>query len=329
MSVVPLLLDTLRFHRAPPAARLAAAWREADVRGLARLVAFEGCATWVHRRLRQIDVLDRLDPTFGEWLATRAREEAARNLLIEAEACALADCFERMGVPVVFMKGVARRLSTDRFPLADARLTNDVDVIVPEAQAREAWSALRRSGYERSAPHGPPRPEHHHLPALWSARRVGVEIHTTHARGIAPAESWRRHIEGGRQVLRDGRRFRVPSATEMFWNGTAHGLRRPEIAFLLVLLLDAAVIWASRVPLEWDVVARRLRDKEIVDGAAAGAWLTAAAELAGVDPPPPLADRMMPYDLTGELELRLAVLRRVRVPRGWRKALAWWSSERA
>jgi Uncharacterised nucleotidyltransferase len=329
VSTVHLLLDTLRFHRGPPSERLTADWLRADVRGLASLIAFEGCATWVYRRLRQLAVLEGIDPDLADWVSAQAREETARNLLIESEAYALADVFERLGVPAVFMKGVARRLATDRFPLADARVTNDVDVIVPAALARMVWYELRQLGYERTTPHGPPRPEHHHLPALWSTRHVGVEIHTTHARRIPPAESWRRHAEGGMVIERHGRRFRIPSATELFWSGTAHGLRHPDIAFLLVLLLDAAVILASGVDVEWGEIARRLEAKEIVDGAAAGAWLGAAADLAGVDPPAPLAGWMVPYDLGRELNLRLAVLRRVPVPAAWRKALAWWSTERA
>lgn len=329
MTVVRLFIDTLRFHRAPPTERLAAAWPRADLAGLQRLVAFEGCALWFYRRLRQLDVFDTIDPAFSGWLSARARDETARNLLIETEAFELAAVCQRLDLPLVFLKGVARRLTVDRYPLADARATNDVDVLVPADRARELWYELRRLGYERTTPTGPPRPEHHHLPALWHEWQVGVEVHTTHAQGIAPAESWRRHYELGMDVVRNGRRFRVPSATELVWSGTAHGLRHPEIAFLLVLLFDVAVIWASGAPIDWGEVARRLEAKEIVDGAAAGAWLDAAAQLAGVDPPPELAARIAPYDLERALDLRIAVLRRVNLPPIGRKALSWWTSERA
>jgi hypothetical protein len=329
MSTARLLLDTLRFHRAPPPEQLAQAWVEADIRGLAQLISFEGCASWTYRRLRQIGALDALDEDFTEWLSTKAREETARNMLIESEAMALGRVFQRLQVPAVFMKGVARRLSVDRYPMADARVTNDVDLIVPAARARDVWYELRQLGYERTTPDAPPRPEHHHLPALWNERRVGVEIHTTHARPVPPAESWRRHYDLGMDVERNGLRFRVPSATELLWSGTAHGLRHPDIGFLLVLLLDAASIWASGAPVDWGEIARRLDAKEILDGAAAAAWLGAAADLAGVDVPRDLAGRVVPYDLARELELRLAVLRRVPVPSGWRKMLAWWTSEQA
>lgn len=331
MNSARLLLDTLRFHGGPPADRLVTGWVNAagEGEGLQRLVAFEGCAIWLYRRLRQLNILGEIDPDLAEWVSVKAREEIARNLLIDAEAESLAELFHDLGAPAVFLKGVARRLTVDRYPLADARVTNDVDVLVPADQAWEIWRGLCRHGYERTTLTGPPRPEHHHLPALWSWRRVAVEVHTTNARGVPPAEAWRRHFEAGSDVARGGVQYRVPPATELFWSGTAHGLRHPEIAFLLVLFFDAAVIWASGAPVDWEAIARRLDAKEIVDGVAAGAWLGAAAQLAGVDPPASLAGRLIGYDLERALDLRLAVLRHFQPPGGLRKALAWWTSERA
>lgn len=330
MNPARLLLDTLRFRGGPPVDRLAEAWGSVDGAGLRRLVEFEGCSIWLYRRLRQLEVLDRVDPELANWISAKAHEETARNLLIEAEAESLAKTFRDLGTPAVFLKGVARRLTVDRYPLADARVTNDVDVLVPLDQAREVWRALRRMGYERTSLTQAPRPEHHHLPALCSWRRVAVEVHTTNAQGVAPAEAWRRHYVAGTDVERSGVRYRVPPATELFWSGMAHGLRHPEIAFLLVLFFDAAVIWASGAPVDWAEVTRRIDAKEIVDRTAVGAWLGAAAQLAGVEPPPNLAGLVTRYDLERELALRLAVLRRVRPPAGTlRKALAWWTSERA
>lgn len=329
MNSARLLLSTLRFQGGPPPERLAEAWIEAEGTGLRRLVAFEGCPIWLYRRLRQLGVLERVDPELSDWVSAKAREETARNLLIEAEAQALAEIFHQIDAPAVFLKGVARRLTVDRYPLADARVTNDVDVLLPADRARDAWHELRRLGYERTNPAKPPRPEHHHLPALWSQRRVGVELHTTNAPNVPPAEAWRRHYDAGMDVTRAGLAYRVPSATELLWSSVAHGLRHPEIAFLLFRLLDAAVIWASGADVDWREIARRLDAKEIVDGVAAGAWLGAAAQLAGVEPPTSLAGRIAPYDLERALGLRLAVLRRLQPPGGLRKALAWWTSERA
>lgn len=329
MTTGRLLFDTLRFHGAPPSERLAAAWAGADVRGLPRLVALEGCAIWVYRRLRQVGALEQMDRDLADWLASQVTDQTARNLLIDAEADALSGILRSIGVPAVFMKGVARRLLAERFPLADARSTHDVDLIVPAERAWEVWHELRRLGYERTRLTKPPRPEHHHLPALMGERRVGVEIHTTHAQGIPAAESWRRLYTGASEVVRGGQRFLVPSATELFWNGTAHALRIPDVAFILGQLLDTAVIWASGTPLDWQEIVRRLEVKEIVDTGAAGSWLRAAADLAGVTSPPQLESRLEAFDLARALDLRLAVVRRVPLPAAWNKLLIWWSSERA
>jgi hypothetical protein len=322
-----LLLATLRPGGATGAEQLRDAWSRADVRGLGRLIEFEGSALWTYRRLRQLDVLPALDAGFVAWLSDEGRGATARNLLVDAEVVAVARALDRLGIPGVFMKGAARRLVADRYPMADARRTNDVDILVPDRRAGDLWHELRRQGYTRTNPAKPPRPEHHHLPALMSDRRVGVEIHTTHARGIDPGVSWRRHFLNSASVVRDGVTFRVPSATELFWTATAHALLIPDLAFFLVRLLDTALVWASGAAIDWDEVARRLDAKEIVDGGAAAAWLDAARQLAGQELPAALAERVTSYDLSRALRLRLAVLRRVPVPGGWRKALAWWTSE--
>jgi Uncharacterised nucleotidyltransferase len=325
-----LLLETLRFQNGTSAAQLAADWAEVDGRGLDRLVVFEGCGSWLYRRLRQIGAVADLDLDFRDWLAELTREETARNLIVDAEAREIATLLTDLGVPGVFLKGVARRVSVDRYPLADARLTNDVDVLVPADRAREVWDELRRRGYQRTKPSRPPRPEHHHLPALMCARRVGVEVHTTtNARRIAPAEAWRRLYGTGVEVRRDGVCYRVPSATELFWGGAAHGLLHPDNAFVLVLLFSSAVIWAGGGGIDWADIRGRLETKEIVDGAAARAWLSAASQLVGAEPPPELAGVLAPYDLNRALALRLAVLRHVPLPEGLWKGLAWWSSDRA
>jgi putative nucleotidyltransferase-like protein len=327
VTAARLLFDTLRFHGGPPPDALAAAWVQADGRGLPALIAFEGCASWLYRRLRRLGVLEQIDRRLADWLTSVMREETARNLLIDAETDALAGVLQRIEIPAVFTKGVARRLAAERYPLADARSTNDVDLLVPAGRAWDVWHELRRLGYERTKLTKPPRPEHHHLPALYCDRRVGVEIHTTHAQGISPDESWRRLFEYGMDVERGALTYRVPSATELLWNGTAHALRIPDMAFLLVRFLDAAVIWASGAAVDWQTVARRLDAKEIVDSGAASAWLGAAAALTGALLPPELAGRTAAYDLPRQLELRFTVLRRMAVPPSWRKLLAWWTTD--
>lgn len=324
-----LLLDTLRFRRSAPPEVLAAEWSEADGRGLDRLVDFEACASWLYRRLRQLGAVDLLDPGFREWLAEVTWEETARNMMVDAEARAVAELLPEIGVPGVFIKGVARRVSMGRYPQADARMTQDVDVLVPAERAFEVWFELRRRGYRRTKPNPPPRPEHHHLTALMSERLVAVEVHTTVDPRLPAGEAWRRFYESGEDVVRDGVAYRVPPPTELFWSATAHGLLHPDIAFVMIQFLSAAVIWASGAAIDWVEIRRRLETKEILDRVAARAWLSAVAQIVGVTPPSELAGMLEPYDLGRALELRLAVLRHVHLPRHLWKSLAWWSSERA
>jgi hypothetical protein len=324
-----LLLDTLRFHAGAAPEALAAEWATVENEGLDHLVVFESCGSWLYRRLRQIGAVPGLDPDFRDWLAELTREETARNLIVDAEARAIAVMLAELGVPGVFLKGIARRVGVERYPLADALLTNDVDVLLPAARARAVWYELRRRGYQRTKPRKPRRPEHHHLPALMSDRLVGVEVHTTTDQRVAPAEAWSRVHGRGEDVVRDGVTYRVPSATDLFWSGAAHGLLIPDIAFVMVRFLASAVIWAAGRPIDWPEIRRRLETKELVDRAAAGAWLNAVAQVVGVEPPAELTDLLEPFDLHRALELRLAVLRRLPLPRSLWKGLAWWSSDRA
>jgi hypothetical protein len=325
-----LLLDTLRFEGGPPSDRLEADWRAVDSRGLDRLVVFESCGSWLYRRLRQVGAVNAVDHDLREGLAELSREETARNMIVDAEARAMALMLGEIGVPGVFLKGIARRVSVTRYPLADARLTNDVDVLVPAERAREVWDELRRRGYVLTKPWRPPRPEHHHLPALMNERRVGVEVHTTtNAWRIRPAEAWRRLFGEGVEVRHDDVCYRVPSATELFWGGAAHGLLHPDVGFILVLLFSSAVIWASGAAIDWDEIRRRIETKEITDRTAACTWFNAVSQVVGTQPPPVVADVLEPFDLGRALELRYSALRHLHLPISLWKGLAWWSSERA
>src|SRR5207248_1651188 len=83
-------------------------------------------------------------------------------------------------------------------------------------RAREAWDLLSRAGYERTPPNG--RGEgHFHLPPLWDAQRVAVELHTSTSEAVAPAEAWRRATTGGRAVERAGVQVALPAPTELLW----------------------------------------------------------------------------------------------------------------
>src|SRR5207253_6383109 len=225
-------------------------------------------------------------------------------------------------------KGAARRRSSDLFPYADARATHDVDVLVPAARAREAWDLLCRAGYERTPPNG--RGEgHFHLPPLWDAQRVAVELHTSTSEAVAPAEAWRRATTGGRAVERAGVQVALPAPTELLWHGLTHALRHRADAFRLRFLLDGAAILATPVPFDWGDIESRLGSGEVARPRTALVWLAAAAALAGRRQPSPLAapggESTPLADLAAALERRRAVLRVVAV-RGWLGTLLSWGT---
>ena len=336
MSVPPgeLLVETLTLGRGGAAAGadpagLAADWATVSARGLDRLVTFEGCALWLWRRLRELGAAAAPPAAFADWLAREARDRVARNLLEDAQADSVVRRLDAAGVPHVLLKGAARRRSSDLFPYADARATHDVDVLVPAARAREAWDLLCRAGYERTPPNG--RGEgHFHLPPLWDAQRVAVELHTSTSEAVAPAEAWRRATTGGRAVERAGVQVALPAPTELLWHGLTHALRHRADAFRLRFLLDGAAILATPAAFDWGEIERRLGTAEIGRRPAAVAWLETAAALAGGLLPARLA---VPggtplLDLAAALHDRLQVLRAVALHGRLGTLLCWWTRTR-
>lgn len=305
-SPVRLLLATLRWPHGENA-RLAEEWAPAPTLGLERLVDHEECALWLSRRLVAIGA--KPAPDFAQWLTRRAREATARNLLIDAQLDALLSALDAAKVPHALLKGAARRQLLDRFPYADARGVRDVDVLLPSDRAQETWDLLRAAGYERVLPPGVNFPITHHLPALWNAARVSVELHVQSSLVIGPAECWRRATTGALTVRRHGIATRVPNATELLWHALTHAFDNEIDGFRLRYWLDAAVILAGADPIDWDVVRQRLDAGEVGAVADARAWLGTAAELAG-RPVPAVTNGVPPFDVERILRWRLAVLKR-------------------
>jgi len=306
-----LLLGTLRLRDGLPPAQLRGRWASAATSGLRRLVESEGCALWLHRRLHQIAARDVLESDFGFWLGRRARDEAARNLLVDAQVGAVLHDLAFEEIPHVLLKGAARRASVDLFPFADARATRDVDVLLPASRAWEAWHALRRRGYEIASRPDRIKQDHFHLPALWDRCRVAVEIHTSTSMAVPSEEAWRRINGGAREVVWDGVQTRVPAATELLWHGLSHSLDQRPDAFRLRLLLDGAAVLAGSAAVAWPALLARLDGPEVGDRASAVAWLRAAAWLAGAQAPAEVTAG--PGPIAGDLERawrwRCAVLR--------------------
>ncbi len=100
-----------------------------------------------------------------------ARGTAAAMLQLEAACRVIAHTGELLGVPVVFLKGMALHLG-ERVPLGE-RSASDVDVMVPRLGLQPFVSALKADGWEQA---GTPRTEQHVAP-LYHPSGVTVEIH--------------------------------------------------------------------------------------------------------------------------------------------------------
>jgi hypothetical protein len=239
-------------------------------------------------------------------LAGEARRVTAANLSVDAHAEDLVGWLERDRIPNVLLKGVARRAALSLYPMADARATLDIDVLVPQEVAADVWQRLRARGY-----HDPvqPPPDHYHLPSLVNAAGVPVEVHTSTSGSVTAEEAWRRAVSGAEVFERGGLPYRIPSATELLWHAVTHGMQQGPRAFRLRFLLDGAVIVAGRRPIDWTEIIRRLHTAEIPDRSVAVRWLGAATALGGTDLPPGLSEIEPPFALERALAWRLAVFR--------------------
>ncbi|HTT66636.1 MAG TPA: nucleotidyltransferase family protein [Gemmatimonadales bacterium] len=300
------LVRTLRLRGAPDGADLRAAWSRVAGRPMARALAWEGGTQWLLRRLGALGIEDALPAELRTALRGRAAAEQARCLLVDAEAEGLVRYLGERGVPCVLIKGTARRAAASRYPGADARLTVDVDVLLPAEHVQGVWDDLRARGWPFAGSPSRTPAGHYHPPPLQGPHGVGVELHRSTGGAVPAAEAWLR-ASGGDELEWHGVRVRVPPATELLWHGLTHALVAGASGFRLRCFLDAAAILASGLPLDWERLAARVATGAEVDPRLARAWLRAAADLAG-PPPAPVSGDAPEFDVARALAWRLTVL---------------------
>ena len=268
-EVADLLLTTLRLRGDCDVAGLRRRWADLDPAGLAALAEYEGSVLWLHRRLRELGLVDVVPATLAEWLSTRARRLAARNLLVDAQRDDLVAILNDLRVPHVLIKGVARRLVADRYPYADARATSDVDVLVPEQLALSSWEQLLKAGFTATSGRTASYDGHFHLPPLINGRAVNIEIHTSTSNCLPAAIAWRRFERSAQLAACQGGPTRVPAATELLWHAITHAPLPDPLAFRLRFLQDAEVSWAAGAEIDWSEIASRFSSDELPDRALA------------------------------------------------------------
>lgn len=291
-DIVTDLLRLLRLHGTPSVTEATAIWE--SVSGCAEheaLLQREGATLWLYRRLHDCGVSLAAPP--GAALRESAHKQLMFGLRVDHETLAVASILRGEGIPFSPIKGPARRIAVTLYPYADARATADVDLLVPEARAHDAYDALTKHEYHPVAEPGTDETEHFHLPALMGPRGVAVELHTSTAPWLSPAEAWRRQSDAPDDVRWEGQEFAVSNATELLWHGMAHAFIDGAEGFRLRTFLDGAVVIASGQSIDWSRITQRIAAGEI-RGAESGTavpprllkrWIATAAMLAGVAVP--------------------------------------------
>ena len=252
-----------------------------------------------------------------------------RGLRVEEEALATLGLLEAAGVPVVLIKGMARRALAAEVPYVDARITNDVDLLLPADRIHEGYDLLVAQGYQPTDPSDADRRDHHHLPGLWNARRIAVELHVTTSTRIAPDLAWARATEGSRELEWGNLRVRVPAPTEIAWAATTHAINDMIVqGHRLQHFLEVTALAALSPGLDWNLLLQRTDASETFDDASgngyppvvARQWLQGSLQLVAA----PLRPAPLPLpalDLEALLAWRLTIL-------GARKTLGRAMSER-
>ena len=331
-ALAGLLLDTLRLGPEPRRTDLAERWAGHDVAAgapaIAAWIAWEQAEHWLLRRLADAGALAAAPPTLVTALQHAARRDAKAGMAVDADAADVLRTIAAAGVPCVLLKGPARRASAASLTLADARLTRDVDALVPAAEGERLWRLFRSRGYEAYQYDGtnvPPGeselqgPSPYHLRTLVRRGGAALELHLSTERGLPPARAWERLWSGARVVMWQGLEVRVPSFTELLWHALTHAeVGRPD-GWSLRYWLDAVSVLAAQ-PADWGIIEIRLRDVTRRERALALRWLSVACRLAGAAAPPDLTAEA-PIAMERLVSWRLAVLANGRLSAGWTEKL--------
>ncbi len=316
MTLAALLIDTLRLG-VDGEQDIAACWRGQNTVGLPELVAHEGAALWLFRRLRALGALNELPGEIADSLRQQAFEAAAQRMEVEVEAATVAAILNRATVPVILIKGVARCALADRYPYLDARATQDVDLLIPAAQVARANVVLRAEGYVPALPVKPhPAPRHHHLPPLRRGR-ITVELHDSTSVRVPSDVAWRRANNGSEIRQWAGQAVRVPSATELAWSAVAHAMEDDAAGFRLHRFLEVAALVSNNAAIDWTVFEERCRTDALFNLQAGVAdqralvdlWMDAAHALVATEKRPRTLSAAG-FNLEELLAWRLGVLRR-------------------
>jgi hypothetical protein len=313
-ATIDLLLGTLQLRDGLTGEQARGAWLAIDTEGLEGLVRYEGAEIWLYRRLQQVDAS--ASAGFMAALRNEAHRSQFNNMRIDAQTATVTAMLDGAGIPWALLKGQARRAAESRYLFAASRPVSDVDLLLPESYAEQAWHLLLDRGFRRLIEGPVDWRADHHLPTLIDSSNVSVELHTTTGRSVAPAEAWRRATERADIVTWNDVRTSVPNATELVWQALSHGVADGVRGFHLKAFLSIAAILAECPSIEWTMLEARLANNEVLDNETGRPsahervvrFLGVAAELSGTTLPEALVPRSR-ADLRPLLRWRGRVLR--------------------
>jgi hypothetical protein len=331
-ALARLLLDTLRLAPLADRADLVEQWASpsvvANAPAIAAWIAWEQGEQWLLRRLADSGALTRIPATLATALQIAARRDAKAGMAVDADTAEVIRTIAERGVPCVLLKGPARRASAASLTLADARLTRDVDVLVPATAAEQVWRHLRTRGYAAyqydpaNVPPGESElrgPSQLHLRDLVREGGAAVELHLSTERGLSPAAAWDRLWSTSRALSWQGLEVRVPSYTELLWQAITHAEVTEPSGWSLRHWLDAAAVLAAQ-PVEWETVEARLQSMTPHERGLALRWLSVAVRLAGAAPPPTLIPPV-PFAVERLASWRVAVFAGISRSATWKEKL--------
>jgi hypothetical protein len=199
----------------------------------------------------------------GDRLKARLMQHAYAAAVRTRIVAEILSAFDRAGIPLLVLKGAALAQLVYATPLL--RPMRDVDILVPEGEARRAWDVLLRSGFSASGQ--PVGPSHHHLQAMSrtvDGATITIEVHTELFARTPFVEPLRYQdlCRGSQSFDLGGVRRQTLGREDMLWHVYAHafvinvfcrGIRLISVADLT----HALEAWIDE--LDWDDMGRRYR----------------------------------------------------------------------
>lgn len=138
------------------------------------LAAVQGVSAILFKRLQGLQVSGEIPETAFARLKTTYVKNSALQLFYSAEFGRVLKKLKAENLPVIALKGTHLANLVYRDP--SLRPMSDIDVLVREKDAEQAFASLLAIGYRQSSKEA--IEDHHHLPGILSPSGIRVEIHT-------------------------------------------------------------------------------------------------------------------------------------------------------